>query len=463
MLNMASSSLRGRYKQKLFDLFVGKFDMDVDVIDACPQTLSFLQYYFRYLSGAILSHQSVGLTSWPLQERFKTAMRLENRPPVEFQRIIGLPMSEIVQLSDANLGTALHWAAKEWYRHAEFSHESGAVNTTGYKDRKQFVIALLENKALLHALDKHRRTPLTCILDCSSFKEEEEPWIPFYGAYEGWAISTECWGRLLGAAGVSLPQYVARENTLLKARSREDYICLAGIFRGHVGLSRFSISEDMTLQLKVTHVTKMGIWEFRPAPGHFLASDEDYSTIIWPPGADDGGRKCWQKTSSRQLRSKPFKWTRNHELDANEVGAFTTLFHRAHDDHSALALLVSRDRRRRAQDSRRRTTRSSSMHPLGIAYLHEHPSKFSLRYDSRFRLPGMGDVAPSFHKCFFDGQWGFDAPDGRRSHSWRACMKGCQSRMDYSSLFQEFLTHTASQPKRMASELERIGRIVASD
>jgi len=35
--------------------------------------------------------------------------------------------------------------------------------------------------------------------------------------------------------------------------------------------------------------------------------------------------------------------------------------------------------------------------------------------------------------------------------------------MEYPSLFEEFLAHTASQPKRMASELERIGRIVESD
>ena len=42
-------------------------------------------------------------------------------------------------------------------------------------------------------------------------------------------------------------------------------------------------------------------------------------------------------------------------------------------------------------------------------------------------------------------------------------MKGCRGRTDFSSLFEEFLEDTASQPRRMASERERIGRIVEKD
>jgi hypothetical protein len=42
-------------------------------------------------------------------------------------------------------------------------------------------------------------------------------------------------------------------------------------------------------------------------------------------------------------------------------------------------------------------------------------------------------------------------------------MKGCRGRLDFTSLFGEFLTRAASQQKRMASELERIGRIVEVD
>ena len=300
------------------------------------------------------------------------------------------------------------------------------------------------------------------MLDCNYFKEEDEPWIPFYAAYEGCAIPTEYWGRLIGNAGVSLPQYVARENVLSTRRSEDD-ICLTGKLGSYSCISRFSISKDQSLQLEVRRVTNVGIWEFRPPPGRFFESGEDYATIFWPPGAGGGDGTCWQKTISGELRSKSFKWTRNHELDANEVGTFKTLFHRAHDDHSALALLLSRDRRRRTQDDRRRIPRSSSMHPLGTACLHEHPVNFGAPYVSRFHLPGRGDVAPHLHKCLLDGQWGFDVPEDRGWHSWRACMSGCRGRTDYLSLLKEFLAHTASQPERMASELERIARIDESD
>jgi hypothetical protein len=42
-------------------------------------------------------------------------------------------------------------------------------------------------------------------------------------------------------------------------------------------------------------------------------------------------------------------------------------------------------------------------------------------------------------------------------------MKGCQGRTDYSALFEEFFEYTASQTRRMPSELERLGRIIEMD
>jgi hypothetical protein len=442
---------------------VGKFDMDVDIIDACPQVSRFLQEHFRHLSGPILSHQSVDLAGWPLQERFRIAMRLQNASPLEFQRMVGLSMSEIAQLSDVNVGTALHWAVKEWYHYANAECGPEIMDTPGYKDVKKFLLMLLENKTLLHAVNKHGRTPLTCILDWNFFSDEDEPWLPFFGAYAGYAIPTERWGRLLEDAGVSLPQYVARENDLLTEYDDGNAICLAADCELRTKLSRLSISKDRTLQLEVTRVTDMGIWKFRPPAGRFLDSAEDQPTILWWPSADDGDPTCWQNTSSRDLRSKPFIWTRS--LDADQVGGdsiFKALFYTPNDDHSALALLLGRDRQNRSQGDTRRHRRSSSMPPLGNAYLRSNPIKHRLvKYG--FPLPGMKFVIPYLHKCLFDSRWGFDVSGDDSVHSWRGCMKGCRGRNDYSSLFEEFLAHTASQSRRMASELERVGRIVESD
>ena len=426
--------------------------------------LSFLQDSFWQLSGAILSHQTIDLAFWPLQERFRIAMRLENRSPFDFQRTVGLPISEIAQLSDAHLGTALHWAAKEWYFY--YSRGSEAVNTTGYRDRTQFVMELLENGALLHALDKRGRTPLTCMLDCSFVQDEGELWIPWSFAWLGCRTLTECWGSLLGDAGVCLSHYVARENALLSAR-REDGICLrlSGTVNRGFELRRFALSKQQSLQIEVTTVTQMEIWEFRPPPGLFLDSRRDHSTICWPPDFEDGDRTCWQKTSSRELRSKPFEWTRTHHGDLDEVSIFEAVFNTTHDDHSALALLLSRDRRKRSLENRHRPRRSSSMPPLETAWVRENPRSLKLRYELRFGVPGMENVVPLIHRCLLDSQWGFQVPaqSYRYAHSWRACMQGCQGRTDYPSMFEEFLQHTASQPKRMASEMERLGQILGSD
>jgi hypothetical protein len=206
-------------------------------------------------------------------------------------------------------------------------------------------------------------------------------------------------------------------------------------------------------------VARIDVWEFRPPPGSFLYSSEGRSTILWPPDIGDGDRTCWQKTSGRELRSKPFVWTggqsSSYETDRRHV--FRVLFCRTHDDHSALALLVGRDRRRRARESRRTRDRSSSMPPPGAGD-HEGNHCFFL-FGTRFGLPRKEIVITRLHKCPFDSQWGFDVP----GNPGRACMKGCQGRTDYSSLFEEFLEDTALRPKRIASELERIGRIVEVD
>ena len=449
---------------ELSELFVGKFGMDVDFIDAHPLLSSFLEWNFQYLTQPVLSHKSIELKSWPLQERFRIAMRLCRRPPSEFQRTVGLPISQIVQLSDVYLGTALHWAASGWYRQVDSWFDFDASTPPGYNDLEKFILTLMEDKTLLHAREKHGRTPLMCLLDYNWFHEEEdELWIPFFGAYGGCAIATERWGMLLGHAGVPLPHYVERENALLASRGSKVGIRLRSPKDGRdFDLSRFVISEQGSLQLEAIAVTELSIWEFRPPPGLFLDSLEECPTIFWAPGIEDGGRDRWQKTSSRKFRTNPFVWTVEHERQADEIETFTTLFlWKAHDDHSALALLADRDGRRRARENHGTRHRSSSMPPLR-AYIHDEPSDFWVpRF--RFSVPGLGEVPSFLHKCPFDAKWGIMVLNGDGEHSLRECMKGCRGRLDFTSLFGEFLTRTASQQKRMASELERIGRIVEVD
>jgi hypothetical protein len=433
--------------------------MDVDVIDASPRVLGLVRDNFYQLGEIIMSHQSVDFASWPLQQRFKTAMRLQNSTPLEFLSTVGLPVSnELAQLHDAHCGNTLYWAVKEWYNKADCYHSE----LDCYTVHKEFVFALLEHGALLHALDMHGRTPFTCLLDSSFYAEDHELWVPISGVSNGCAVQTALWGTVVSEAGVSLPEYVAQENAILTARDGEDDICLE--WDRDVRLSRFVLSEQQILQLEVTTVTNMDIWKFQPPPGLFLESHEDCSTIIWPPSAYDNDRTCWQKTSSRELRSKPFIWTRSHEVEGEEPyggRTFDTLFRKTYDDHSALALLMGRNIRRRAGESRHTRHRSSSMPPLGNAHFHLSSRYSFALFGSLFSTPGMGLVIPDLHKCLFDSQWGYKvSPERGLRHSWRACMKGCQGRSDHASEFGEFLRYTASEPERTARERERIGRIV---
>jgi len=440
--------------------------MDVDLIDPSPQMVKFIQLQSWHISKVLLSHQSVDLANWPLHERFRIAMRLNAITPLGFQRTLGLPTPiQIARLYDAHMGTALHWAAKNWYRHAHFGEESDVIRTDEYNNIEKFLMTLLETKSWLHALDKLGRTPLVCALDFHYLTAvADELWIPFHIVFDGFAMKTELWGRLLSGAGVSLLEYVAEENALLAARDSKDDMRLENVRTKDVRLKRFVLYEQRSLRLEVTTRTEIDIWEFRPPPGLFPDSHGGYLTTFWEPTTDDGDRTFWQKTSSRALRSKPFQWTRRHELDLqtpNESRTFSALFITSRDDHSALALLLGRNQRKRAPESRCRPRRSSSMPPLRNAYAHnENVYDFDL-WNSGFSLRGRW-ITPYLHKCLLDSQWGFRVPTQTYSpeHSWRACMKGCQGRTDYSTMFEEFLEYTASQPKRIASELERIGRIV---
>jgi hypothetical protein len=357
-------SLQNIYMERWFELFVGKFNMDVDVIDASPQMLEFHRENFQDHSEVILSNQTVNLANWPLRQRFRIAMKLVFWSPHDFQRIVGLPTtSQLGQLYDEHRGTALHWAAKEWCIDLSFSVPGGhekIPHPEDYQDNrlKEFILALLENKASLRALDKQGITPLTCMLDCSYYYRRDAELWETMDFIHGCAVPAALWGRLLSGVDISLLEYVAEENATLIARSDCGWgeICLAERVRGSVRLRRFVLSNRQELLLEGTTVIILDIWVFRPPPGLFLDLREDCSTIFWPPGRDDGDRTCWQKTGSRELRSRPFIWTRSHELDddveTDEECSFDALFDsKTHDHHSALALLVGRDRRRRAREN----------------------------------------------------------------------------------------------------------------
>jgi len=446
--------------ERVIELFAGKFDMNVDVIDPSPQMSLYLLANFPEVSEIILSHQSIDPANWPLHERFSIAVRLEGHTPLDFQRTVGLPtIGQVGQLHDAHMGTALHWAAKEWYGGWWYRRDI-------YKDLEKFILALLESKPLIHALDRRGMTPLMCALDIGTYPNQgERSWISFNTPSGDFAAATEGWGRLLSNAGVSLPGYVARENALLAANASGDCICLTAAWSKIVILSRLVLSEQQLLRLEVTFGTDLDIWEFRPPPGLLLNACEDCPTIFWQPTEDDGDQVCWQNTSSRILRSKPFEWTRHHgansDVSSAECDIFKDLFVTSNDDHSALALLLGRNRQSRAQQRCHRPRRSSSMPPLRNAYVHSRDPYELMLYKFGFRLP-RGTVIPYLHKCLLDSRWGFhvQAQPQAGGHSWRACMKGCQGRTDYASMFEEFLAYTVSEPKRIARELQRLEGIV---
>lgn len=447
---MSHMGLKQVYREQILELFAGKFGMLVDVIDPDAGSLVFLRNNFADMSSAILSHQTFDWQMLPLGERFNIAMRLRERTPDEFLRTVGLPVSSQLAVQSNALGkTALHWAAREWSKVCLVRNAPSQLS-----DYAVFVVSLLKMEPLVHALDKRGRSPLMYLLDRRFYEEEHDDWTNYYIPCVDKSALVDKWSGLLVDAGVSLPQYVARENTLLASRRDQTMI----LWPGQLGeLSRLVLSEHQSLQLEVMLCVERRIWEFRPPPGCLSDFGSDRPKICWWPGEADGAEAFWQQTEPVTLRSRPFKLETSY---AQPLGSapFQVLFDGSQDDHSAMAALSYRDRKARDQERLYgRSRRSRSMPPPG--------KRFGLSewyiWQCRIRMPSHEVFVPFIHRCLLDPQWRFHISYGY-SRSWRACPTVCSSGIELASIIATSMRYIASERVRAVSERERLEEIVGT-
>lgn len=397
--------------------------MDVYILGPHDDGSRALRSVFYELSKVIMSHQPLSLERVSLADRFNIAMKLRGRSPVDFLTTVGLGVDDqLLSMTDETGSTVLHWAAMHW----SICHrrEWSSSRLVSYGD---LIVDLIRAGSSVSAIDGRGHSPLMYLLE---FDHPSREWL--YATYEipdrthpSQIVSS--WGVLLEQAGVSLSEYVERENRLLSCLETEHSIHFFWRNRW-LELKGIALADQTTFIMEVGTCQWHEIWERQPIPGSFMDTTSDLYRLPWCPSSGDDSRVFWHRIETKLLRSsKPFHLSPD-SIDDIEFDLGRILFGGTQDDHMNLSAVYRREEKRigRAQNGICSRRRSSSTPPATKAF------------DAiRTIIPGPHSpkgYACSVHKCPQDIRWGFCPTEDGHSRLLRAmCMAGCSGRPDYGS------------------------------
>lgn len=408
-----------RLRAEILELFAGKFDMDVYIFGPSDESFRSLRDVFYDLSKSIMSHQPLSLERVPLEDRFNIAMKFRGRPPVDFLATVGLEIDDqLLSMTDERGSTVLHWAATHWSLGHRRNWPSSRL--TSYGD---FVVKLIKMGSCVSAIDGRGHTPFMYLLD---FDDPSQDWE--YGTF---SIPDELhpsqifdsWGALLSQAGVTLSEYVKRENFLLSHLGPE--VPVQWWWRASaLELSGIALDKQMTLTMQICATQSFDIYESRPMPGSFTGTMPDPCRLLWPPSIEDDSEIFWQSVERRTLKSsKPFQLSPD-SIDDIEFDLDRILFGGTQDDHMSLTAVYRREQQRidRARNGISSKRRSSSTPPATKTFVQNVTI-----------IPGPHSstgYAWCVHKCPQDGRWGFCNNDYGAYDMRAICMTGCNRRPD---------------------------------
>ena len=408
---------------EILELFAGKYDMDVYILGPHDDCSRALRSVFYELSKVIMSHQPLSLERASLADRFNIAMKLRGRSPVDFLTTVGLGIDDqLLTMTDETGSTVLHWAAMHWSICHRREWSSSRLESYG-----NLILDLIRAGSSVSAINERGHSPLMYLL---KFDHPSHEWL--YATYSipdrthpSQIVSS--WGVLLSQAGVSLSEYVERENFLLSCLETEHPIHF--LWRNRwLELKGIALGDQTTFIMEVGTTQWHSIWECQPTPGSFMDPTPDLYRLPWCPSSEDDSRVFWQCIETKLLRSsKPFHLSPD-SIDDIEFDLGQVLFGGTQDDHRNLAAVYRREQQRlgRARNDICGKRRSSSTPPAS--------KKF---HKEATRIPGPHSpkgYAWSVHKCPQDVRWGFCTVEYGDSRDLRAiCMAGCSGRPDHGS------------------------------
>lgn len=418
------SSHATELREEILELFASKYGMDVYIFGPSDDGSRSLRILFYEFSKSIMSHQPLSLKRVPLEDRFNIAMKLRGRSPVDFLATVGLKIDDqLLSMTDERGSTVLHWAALNW----SIGHRR-KWSSSRLKSYENLIIDLIKAGSPISAINGRGHTPFMYLLD---YDDPSDDW-RVYGTY---VLPDELhplqivgsWGAVLSQAGVSLFEYVERENLIL-SRSKTEHPVRLHWRERTLELRGVAFENQTTLTIDLCAIRLFGIYESQPMPGSFTDMMPNPCRLPWPPSLEDDINAFWQLVEVRTLKSSdPFQLSPD-SIDDLEFDMGRILFGGTQDDHMSLAAVYQREQQRiaRAQNGMSSKSRSSSTPPA---------TKTFVKDIARIPYPHSPEgymCARYVHKCPQDARWGFYRYDRVEYFDSRAtCMAGCSGRPDH--------------------------------
>jgi hypothetical protein len=410
--------------EAIFRLFIGQYGLQLDLHDLAesrnPRGRSNANVYGSALTKPLLrevmASQAVPFETWSFAQRFSVAVSSRFWAPEIFVEMARPDtLADLAVYKDPCGKTALHWAAEHFALNVGL--ERYAMRHHGLGTYAEQSVELINMGADLHALDRTRGTPFSCVLQASSE-------IPEHRTMSRLAETVRHWGYIVGSA-CSLDSYAKRENLLTaQLGDRLNKVCVDGI--SNIRTHKLSVSDGSDLIIEVDGSLQVQMWDFRPPPGAWDRTASKINRIPWRPSTYFEGNNyyLWQAAGCILTRPMPMLMREIEPMPGSLAGnisdALKEWIEGVQDDHGFAAM---KSRRSAVSGSvYRNRRRAASLPPLPTPV---DGRSIHTNENIGFRFPRKW--LSKAHKCPLDLRWkyaSYCSDATREQDSVRRCMQG---------------------------------------
>lgn len=284
----------------------------------------------------ILRNQVAHIADWRLEERFKILSDVGWHFRLFQQHVRGTTTDAEIVAYVSSIGlNALHLASGNQVLCYDSSSESIHART-------EFLAYLLKIGTDPHALDHQQRTPFQVLLGIEASGRSH--WITYLLENE-LQDKLKTWADAIRKAGLSLPDWVNKENAVWNScvREDEDDSSNSEHLTYFMPCSVLCTPSSNLLGVEALRKMNVDIYERRHPPGTFPVKHPSIPTICWYPSQEpDVELWAWQRSVT--LGSKPVAIYQSTCLDSprslDEMGEQTALYRAAQDDNGHVCRML---------------------------------------------------------------------------------------------------------------------------
>lgn len=420
----ASRATYDHAAEAMFKLFIGQYGLQLDLHDLAksrnPRGRSNANVYGSALTKPLLrevmASQAVPFETWSFAQRFSVAVRSRFWTPEIFIEMARPDtLADLAVYKDPDGKTALHWAAEHFALNVGL--ERYAMRHRGLGTYAEQSVKLISMGADLHALDRTRGTPFSCVLQASAE-------IPEHRTTSRLAETVRHWGYIVGSAS-SLDLYAERENSLTaRLGDQLNKVCVDGI--SNIGMHRLSVLDGSDLIIEVDGSLQIQMWDFRPPPGAWDRTVSKIDRIPWKPSVYFEGNNYYLWQAADRILTRPMSISMREvepmpgSLAGNISDSLREWIEGVQDDHGFAAMRSRRSIVPGGGYKNRR--RAASLPPLPTPV---DGRSIRSNENTGFRFPRKW--LSKAHKCPLDLRWKYTSycsDATREKDSVRRCMQG---------------------------------------